>query len=275
MATKSHYKNLANSTHPATLIYLVDISGSMAAKMPESKSRMEVAKDAIQTAYSTMISRSLRHGVIHSRYRVGMIAYTTDIYDVYKKLGSIIDVDKLKEEGVPPLKPQKKTDMAKAFRYAIRMLQDDIEKWPDLWLKECPPPMVLNITDCEINEGAEDPEPYARELQEISVPDGNVLVSNIFITEQIVVPNKDNIKQWKGYRFNESTGDEFGDKLLAMSSPLPQSYADIMNEQAALTIPPGTAMLFPGINKEFIRTGFVMSIATGAQVKRPVVPEQD
>lgn len=279
MGSKSLYKNLANSTHPATLLYLVDISRSMEAKMPEGKSRMDVAKDAIQTAYTTMIQRSLRHGTIHSRYRVGMIAYTNELYDVYGKLGSIIGVDKLKEEGVPPLKPQKQTDMAKAFRYAIRLLQEDIAKWPDVWLQECPPPMVLNITDCEINEGADDPEPFARELQNLSVPDGNVLVSNIFITEQIVVPDKDNIKQWRGYRFNESTGDPFGDKLLAMSSPLPQEYAQIMLEQAGLTIQTGAAMMFPGISKEFIKTGFAMSMATGAQVKpsvqakRPVIDE--
>lgn len=278
MGSKNLYKNLATSSHPATVIYLVDISHSMGAKMPEGKSRMEVAKDAIQIAYTALIQKALRHGIIHPRYRVGMIAYSTELYDVYGKIGSIIAVDKLKEEGVPPLQPHKQTNMAKAFRYAIRLIQEDIEKWSDTWLKECPAPLVINITDCEINEGAEDPEPFARELQNISVPDGNILVENIFITDQINVPEQNDIKKWRGYRFNETTGDPFGDKLLAMSSPLPQSFAEIMAEQAALTIPAGTAMMFPGINKEFIKTGVAMSGVTGAQVTgtrpdRPVVDE--
>ena len=67
-----------------------------------------------------MIQRSLRQGMIYPRYRVGMIAYTDEIYDVYNELGSIITIDKLKDEGVPPITPQKSTNMAKAFRYAER-----------------------------------------------------------------------------------------------------------------------------------------------------------
>ena len=47
MEDKNKYKNLANADHPATLVYLVDISGSMRANMPDGKKRIEVTKDAI------------------------------------------------------------------------------------------------------------------------------------------------------------------------------------------------------------------------------------
>jgi hypothetical protein len=99
-------------------------------------------------------------------------------------------------------------------------------------------------------------------------------VENIFITDQISLQNT-NPKEWLGYRFNESTGDPFGDKLLAMSSPIPGSYAQIMIEQAGLKLREGTAMMFPGINIDFIKTGFVMSIVMVVMVKspRPVWPE--
>ena len=276
MANSNQYKNLSNSDHPATLIYLVDISGSMKAPMPDGKLRIDVAKDAIQTAYAQMIQRSLRQGKIHPRYRVGMIAYSTDLYDVYGDIGSIVTIDKLKDEGVPSITPQKNTDMAKAFRYANKLIRDDIKTWSQKWLDECPPPMVINLTDCEFGEETQDPVEFAKQLQEISVPDGNVLVENIFITDQIVLPSAE-IKDWKGYRFNESTGDPYGDILLAMSSPIPASYAQLMGEQAGLKIREGTAMMFPGISREFIKTGFAMSIVTGSQVKqqplRPTYPE--
>jgi hypothetical protein len=271
------YTNLANGTHPATLIYLVDISGSMKAPMQDGKTRMEVAKDAIQTTYSQMIQRSLRQGQIHSRYRVGMVAYTDDIYDVYADHGSIITIDKLKGEGVPPLTPQKWTNMAKAFRYAAHLLKEDIKKWSQEWLDNCPAPIIINITDCEYTEeGSEDPLPYVQKLKEISVPDGNVLVENIFITDLITLPTQ-NVKDWQGYHPNDTTGDPYGDKLLKMSSQIPNSYAQLMSEQAGLKIREGTAMMFPGISADFVKTGFVMSIVTGTQVKsstmRPVYPE--
>jgi len=275
MTDSKQYKNLSNSDHPATLIYLVDISGSMKAPMPDGKSRIDVAKDAIQTAYAQMIQRSLRQGKIHPRYRVGMIAYSTDLFDVYGDIGSIVTIDKLKDEGVPLITPQQRTDMAKAFRYAHKLIQDDIKTWSQKWLDECPPPMVINLTDCEFGEETQDPVEFAQKLQEISVPDGNVLVENIFITDQITLPSA-NIKDWKGYRFNESTGDPYGDKLLAMSSPIPAGYAQLMSEQAGLKIREGTAMMFPGISKEFIKTGFAMSIVTGSQIKQqPLRPKYE
>jgi hypothetical protein len=268
------YKNQANSDHPATLLYLVDISGSMNATMRESgKTRIEVAKNAIQVAYAQMIQRSLRQGKIHPRYRVGMIAYSETIYDVYGDLGSIVSVDKLKDQGIPAITPQKSTNMAKAFRYAAKLLKEDIQKWSPKWLQECPPPMVINITDCEFDEkDAQDPLDYSKKLQEISVPDGNVLVENIFITDQISAPGS--AQDWQGYSYGDNTGDAYGNKLLAMSSPIPAAYAQILREQAGLKIKNGAAMMFPGINREFIKFGFVMSIVTGSQVTQPSRPSQ-
>jgi hypothetical protein len=265
------YKNQANSDHPATLIYLVDISGSMSATMPDGKTRIEVAKNAIQVAYAQMIQRSMRQGKIHPRYRVGMIAYSDKIYDVYGKLGSIVSVEQLKNEGIPAIAPQKSTNMARAFGYAEKLISDDLQKWPRKWLDACPPPMVINITDCEFDEEqTQDPMEFAERLQQISIRDGNVLVENIFITDQITAPASP--QEWLGYRFGDTTGNSYGDKLLAMSSPIPSTYAQILREQAGLKIREGTAMMFPGITREFIKFGFVMSIVTGSQIAQASRP---
>ena len=259
------YKNQANSDHPATLIYLVDISGSMNATMHDGKARIEVAKNAIQVAYAQMIQRSMRQGKIHPRYRVGMIAYSEKIYDVYGNLGSIVSIDRLKDEGIPSITPQKSTNMAKAFRYAEKLIKEDIQKWSPKWLEECPPPMVINITDCEFDEEqSKDPLECSQKLQEISVPDGNVLVENIFITDQISAPASP--QAWDGYHHGDKTGNPYGDKLLEMSSLIPSTYAQILREQAGLKIKEDTAMMFPGITREFIKFGFVMSIVTGSQI---------
>ncbi len=259
------YKNQANSDHPATLIYLVDISGSMNAKMQDDKTRIEVAKNAIQVAYAQMIQRSMRQGKIHPRYRVGMIAYSEKIYDVYGNIGSIVSIDRLKDEGIPSITPQKSTNMARAFRYAEKLIKEDIQKWSPKWLEECPPPMVINITDCEFDEEqAQDPLECSQKLQEIAVPDGNVLVENIFITDQISAPAS--AQGWEGYHRGDKTGNPYGDKLLEMSSLIPSTYAQILREQAGLKIKEDAVMMFPGITREFIKFGFVMSIVTGSQI---------
>lgn len=270
---RASYKNQANSDHPATLIYLVDISGSMNATMQGGKSRIEIAKNAIQVAYAQMIQRSMRQGKIHPRYRVGMIAYSDKIYDVYGEIGSIVSIDRIKDEGIPAITPQKSTNMAKAFRYAEKLIREDIQKWPSKWIQECPPPMVINITDCEFDEEqAQDPLEYAKRLQDIALPDGNVLVENIFITDQITVPASP--QEWLGYQHSDKTGNPYGNKLLEMSSLIPSTYAQILREQAGLKIREGSAMMFPGITREFIKFGFVMSIVTGSQVAQAGKPRK-
>jgi hypothetical protein len=138
---------------------------------------------------------------------------------------------------------------------------------------ECPPPMVINITDCEFDEEqAQDPLEYSQKLQEISVLDGNILVENIFITDQISTPASP--QDWQGYHHDDRTGNPYGDKLLKMSSPIPSNYAQILREQAGLKIKEGAAMMFPGITREFIKFGFVMSIVTGSQIAQASRPRK-
>lgn len=271
------YEKLASSDNPATILFLIDISGSMQAPMAGGKTRLEVAKDAIQTTYTSMIQRSLRQGVVHSRYRVGMIAYSDFLYDIYgtdPEKGSFLSIQEIQDQEIPALTPQKWTNMAKAFRYAAKLLTDDIARWPDKWLQECPAPMVINVTDCEFSEYLEDPLTAANDLQRISIPDGNVLVENVFITDEIRLASSD-LSGWKGYMQYQSTGDPFGDKLLAMSSKLPAGYAEVMREQTGLVIQEGAAMFFPGINPEFVKAGFVMSVVSGFMVKRRIWEEPD
>lgn len=261
------YMELANSDHPATLVYLVDISGSMDSPMTVDKTRIQVTKDALQSTFTAMSRRSMRQGVLHSRYRIAMIAYTDLIYDVYRNdhTGkSFIDLEAIQTNGVPAITAQKGTNMAKAIRYAAYILQKDISTWSQKWLEKCPAPMVINLTDCEFVDDFTEVSRAASMLKSIEVPDGNVLFENIFITDQIKLRSS-NHRDWIGYYNNDKTGDEFGDGLLRISSTIPDSYVELMNAQGGLKIMPGTSMMFPGISSDFVMSGFAMSMVTGAQ----------
>ena len=59
-----------------------------------------------------------------------------------------------------------------ARREAERLLKAEIGN-----LQDSPAPLVCHMTDGEYNSGG-DPEPIARSIMQMSVPDGNVLVEN-------------------------------------------------------------------------------------------------
>jgi hypothetical protein len=231
---------------------------------------------AIGAAFTSMIQRSLQQRIVRPRYRIGMVAYTDELYDVYGSDGSIITIDKIAKLGTPTFQPQKSTQkIGKAFRYAAHMIQQDISSWSQEWLDKCPPPNVVNITDCEFGEDGEDPVTYAQELQKILVPDGNVLVTNIFINDRISRVST-NSKEWLGYRSGDSTGDPFGDKLLMMSSEIPLSYLDIMRAQIGVNLHHKALMMFPGVNQDIIKSGMVMSVVTSSPLSssRSTRPEE-
>jgi len=223
--------------------------------MPDGRRRTDVARDDLLSLYTTMILRSTRSGKIMPRYRVATIGYADNVIDFNN---GIVDLEKIAAGGIPSITHQFSTNMALAFRYTSQLITNDIKTWSSEWLERCPTPMVINITDCELAEDEEDPAHYAKELMEISVPDGHVLLENIYINDRIEFPKAD-FREWNGFKFTDTTGCSYGDKILSMSSPTPPRYALFIQEQTGVDITDGSAMIFPGINREFINAGFVMS----------------
>lgn len=264
------YKNLASADHPATIIILVNISESMGGPTADGKTRIEVAKDAILNIYTTMVKRSLMQGQIKPRYRIGMVTYSDNLYDVYgdgQKQESILTIKEIVDQCAPSIASQgwtdtlKKTIMAKAFHYATHLIKEDIKTWPEKWLAECPSPMVINITDCEYVEGLEELITSAKMVRELSVPDGNVLIANIFINDRMSL-NIPSPKDWRGYQYGEQTGDHHGDELLDIASPVPQSISARMRLEACLKVQEGSPMMYPGIYKEFITRCLPMCVTS-------------
>ncbi len=88
------------------------------------------------------------------------------------------------------------------------------------------PPVVCHMTDGAST--GEDPELIVRRIMNMSVPDGNVLIENIFISDEIMQEQISNIKKWEGIMPNTEITDEYGAKLQRLSSPIPQSYREMM-----------------------------------------------
>jgi len=242
------YQNQATSNSQALVVFLLDVSGSMGKPM-EGHTRIQVVKDALKLTITEMVQRSLKNTVLRPRYKVAMIAYSDDVYDV---LSGVKTIDIVAKMGIPKLEPLNRTETTKGFHYVKKLLEQEVKSIS----KDCPAPLVIHMTDGEFTS-KEDPEPVVREIQQISVPDGNILVENLFVSDELKVSSKA-ATSWPGYKAGENVGNEYGSRLLSLSSSLPEMYRTVMGE-LGYSIQPNTLMMYPGTNPTFVQMAFVMS----------------
>jgi hypothetical protein len=243
------YTALATQQSPALIIYLLDVSASMAQPLGE-KRRIDVVMDALTAALRTMVFRSTRGGRLSPRYRLAMFAYSDQVYDL---LGGVRPIDQVAPLGVPELNPLRVTETSRAFAAAERLLEEELPR-----LSQSPAPLICHMTDGEWT--GEDPRPIVRRIRQMAVPDGPVLVANIFISDQ-VVPHPTDPSLWPGILPETPLLSSLAEALREISSPIPESYRAVMRE-SGMHLASGALMLFPGTSPELVSLGFQLSAAT-------------
>ncbi|MDM5154691.1 vWA domain-containing protein [Bacillus sp. DX1.1] len=249
------YQTQATQQTPAYIIYLLDVSASMNQMMDaggEEKRRIDIVTDALSLAIRQMVFRSTKGSRLLPRYRLSILAYSDHVFDLLGGVKTIDEVARLRP--LEKIQTHRLTDTAKAFSVVEKLLQNELPN-----LQDGPAPVVCHMTDGAST--GEDPEPIVQRIMNMSVPDGNVLVENIFISDEIMQEPISNIKQWKGIMADTNISDEYGAKLQRLSSPIPQSYREMMIEHG-FHIADGAIMMFPGTNADLVSLGFQMSAAT-------------
>ncbi len=244
------YETMATGKTPALIIYLLDVSASMGQPLG-NKRRIDVVMEALRSTLRQMVFRSTKGGRLSSRYRIAMFAYSDHVYDL---LDGIKSIDQVARLGVPELNPMRTTDTARAFLQAEKLLKAELPN-----LRNCPAPLICHMTDGEYT--GEDPEPIVRRIMQMSVPDGNVLVENIFISDKILPEPVKDVHQWPGILPQTKLRNKYARKLQRMSSVLPESYRAILIENG-YNLQKGALMLLPGMSPELVGLGFQMSAAT-------------
>lgn len=249
------YTKAATTPTPVTVIYLLDVSSSMHATMPNGKRRIDAVYDALDGTIQEMVSRSTKGMHIASRYRVAMLAYSTRVQDL---LGGVVPIDVLIQDhqGLPTFPVDGgSTDTAAAFSAAERILQQELPQ-----MGNCPAPLVVHMTDGMYN--GDDPTPIAARIMQMGNEDGKVLIENIFISDGIlkqpVTPEA--VFQWAGVHPND-LHDGYAHTLLNISSPLPDSYATNLQARE-YSIQAGVPMMLPAENEALVKLAFTMSGAT-------------
>ena len=95
----------------------------------------------------------------------------------------------------------------------------------------------------------------------MSNADGNVLIENIFVGENLTEQPITDFKSWGGLSSEGELKSIHAKKLFPISSELPPSYAEVLNEDG-YQLKPGSRMLIPGTNRDLIQLAFAMSGAT-------------
>lgn len=244
------YSVYANAKAPAFIIYLLDVSASMGETLA-GKPRIQVVTEALLTVVKKMIFRSTKGTIISPRYRIALYAYSDEVYDLLDGVKTITEVASF---GVPKLNTQNVTDTAKAFACVERLLHTELPK-----LNDCPAPLICHMTDGKYT--GDDPAPIVQRIMKLTTPDGNVLVENIFISNDVLQQEIKDPYNWPGISQTTKLNNKYAETLRKISSPVPDSYRQMMQE-SGYSLSNGAVMMFPGTSTELVGLGFQMSAAT-------------
>ena len=244
------YEVLATSQTPALVIYLIDVSGSMESPF-YGKNRIEIVMDSLSVVLQQMVFRCTKGGRISPRYRIAMYAYSEKVYDI---LGGIKTIDQVANLGVPEFATMTSTNTELGFLQVEKLLKQELPS-----MGNCPAPLICHMTDGEYN--GKNPEPVVNRIMNMSNPDGNVLVENIFISDDILTSPVKNPGEWEGVTAATPLNNNYAHTLRSISSPLPNSYRIMMSE-SGYNISNQAVMMLPGSNPELLEMGFVMSMST-------------
>lgn len=244
------YRRLATAKTPALIIYLLDVSASMT-MLIGGRRRIDVVSEALSAALRQMVHYSTKGAAIAPRYRIAMLAYSDEVYDL---LDGVRTIDHVARQGLPVLSPMRSTDTAKAFQYVENLLKRELPG-----LQNSPAPLICHMTDAELT--GDDPTEVVKRIMAMGNTDGRVLLENIYISDDILESEPLDPYHWPGILPHTILRNEYARKLFSISSPLPGSYREMMLE-AGYQIADKAVMMLPGENAELVKMGFVMSTST-------------
>ena len=221
------YASQISRKNPGCILFLVDQSDSMADNFGgEAMRKADGAAHALNKTLYNLMDRSTKDDKTRHYFDVGVIGYGETVGSAFSgelagrdlvpisELADYCRVEERQDAGESSrvriwfdAVAKNRTPMCQALREARRILSDWVTAHEDSY-----PPVVINITDGEANDG--NPVEPARDLQRLHTRDGNVLLFNCHLSSHsaspILYPNTDN-----------ELVDEFAKMLFGMSSALP------------------------------------------------------
>jgi hypothetical protein len=244
------YTQPATNLGPALILYLIDASDSMNEPC-SAGTKIAMVNQALRVSIKDLVRRSMRDGIVQRRYRLAILAYSTDVLDV---LGGIQDLPNMLRRGIPELSAGGVTDTTAGFEAIERLLSQHLHEYG-----QSPAPLTCHLTDGVFT--TTDPAQVIGRVRAMQVPDGGVLVENIYVADNMLRRPVADWQQWGGVQRAGDLQDDYARYLCSLSSPLPESYRQNINNYG-YHLQPGAALFFPGIHPDLVRLAFAISSAT-------------
>jgi hypothetical protein len=176
---------------------------------------------------------SVLGGTLSGRNFVTLAELQTNPIDIERRvkkevddIGGIIEMPVQFPVWVRPLAGGS-TPMCEALEHARNLVQQWIYDHADHY-----PPIVINVTDGMATDG--DPTRIAQDLCQISTQDGNILLFNVHITDLNSLP------VYYPSSEGELPNDRYARSLFTMSSVIPETSCELLQQMLSRTIAPGT-----------------------------------
>lgn len=241
------YTVTATKDTPALIVYLLDMSYSMTERI-DGQMKADLVTKTLMHVAREMIVRSMRGTVPSPRYRVAIYVYNDEVRDI---LNGPRLITELIEIGIPAMKPSGKTETSAAFEAAEQLLIAERSN-----LRDCPAPLICHLTDGGYT--GSDPMPIVNRIQQMTFPDGAVLVENIIFDDDALHTPATDPYEWHGVATVDDLATDVARYLFHMSSPIPQSYLTLFAD-LGYNMQSNARLLFPGNAPEMIEAAFTMS----------------
>ena len=177
-----------NSAHPGHVVFLIDMSGAMAAD-----NKINFVIDAVQDSIETLLTHCMKgNGLLAERVSVSVYGYNYRIVELWKNYGvkqMAIAMLEAEDAGTKIFDSngKAKPEYQRCMRFAFEEAKKDVEQWIQCQngKTDIPAPVVINITCGGPFEGGKQDQVYAdtlkaaQELMRVTTTDGSVRLLNI------------------------------------------------------------------------------------------------
>jgi hypothetical protein len=238
------YSAEISRNNPTAFLFVIDRSGSMSESTPEGLPKAQMLSDVMNRLFSELILKCTKTEGVRNYFEIGVIGYDSTMGIVNPLPGelvsnwlnpvSLFETNPLRlEERMKKIPDGAGGIIETSIRFpvwfdpiaqggtpmcaALKMAYDILNHWcathPTAY-----PPLLVHVTDGQSTDG--DPEGIAKDIQQLSTEDGNVLVFNVHLSKQggreMMLPSS-----------VQNLPDNFAEKLFNMSSQLPENIVNL------------------------------------------------
>jgi hypothetical protein len=241
------YETIPTPENPAHIVFVVDLNKSLNTRIG-GQSLLKIVRRLLDISIGQMLFRSPGGQEEISAYRVAIITAGDKVNDLFD---GFLPVEDILKRGIPQFDPGRlSADALGAFRRVLELLQQELPK-----IQKGPAPIVVHLHAGKPSGAI---EPMAKRIMSIQVPDGNVLIENIYMGYNISDEAITDPFKWSGVLlFNQDPSSEY---FLNASSEIPKSYCCTMR-RAGFNLDEWAFMTVLGLTPNLLEMGFYLALS--------------